>query len=104
LAQREAVRATWKVTREAGTPKLSAKAVADAAKAELAAADDEEVFAFVRKLAMRGESLTRRALRDHDEGPIAVNRITRSLKRLIEVGRLRLVGKKGSTSRSATRG
>jgi len=67
------------------------RAAADAAKAEHAAADDEKVFGFVRELATRGEYLTRRALRDHDERPIAVNRVTRSLDRLIEVGRLRLV-------------
>jgi len=90
----EAVRATWEVTREAGTPKLSAKAATDAAKAKLDAADDEKVFAFVRELATRGEHLTRRALRDHDERPIAVNRINRSTMRLIEAGRLRLAGKK----------
>ena len=88
----EAVRATWKVTREAGAVKPSTRGAADAAKAELATADDEKVFAFVRQLATRGEHLTRRALREHDERPIAVNRVTASLDRLIEVVRLRLVG------------
>jgi len=84
----EAVCATWKVTREASAAKLSTRAEAEAAKA----ADDEKVFAFVRQLATRGEHLTRRALREHDERPIAVNRVTAALDRLIDAVRLRLVG------------
>lgn len=89
----EAVRATWKVTREAGTPKPSAKAAADAAKAELTAADGA-VFAFVRELAVRGEFHSRRKLRDHDRAPLSDQRMRDSLDRLIEVGRLKLVGNK----------
>jgi hypothetical protein len=88
----EAVRAVWSFMREAAAAKPSARATADAAKAERAAADDEKVFAFVRQLATRGEHLTRRALREHDERPIAVNRVTAALDRLIETDRLRLVG------------
>ena len=61
----EAIRAVWLFTRGAAAPKPSAKAAADAATAEHAAADDEKVFGFVRELATRGEYLTRRALRDH---------------------------------------
>lgn len=88
----EAVRASWKVVREVGATKPSARAAAAAARAERDAADDTEVFAFVRKLAVTGVHLTRRALREHDGRPIAVNRTTAALDRLIEVGRLRLVG------------
>jgi hypothetical protein len=87
--QGEAVRAAWSVTREAGAVKPSAKAAASAAKIARDEMDDDGVFAFVRGQAMRGEHLTRRALRDHDGRPIAVNRMTAALDRLIEVGRLR---------------
>jgi hypothetical protein len=90
--QGEAVCAAWSVTREAGEVKPSAKAAASAAKTERDEMDDDRVFAFVREQAMRGEHLTRRGLRDHDGRPIAVNRMTAALDRLIEVGRLRLVG------------
>lgn len=86
------VRATWSVTRDAGAEKLSAKAVAVAAKSDRDAADHDKVLAFVRRLAGEGIYLTRRALRDHDERPIAVNRVTAALDRLIEVGQLSLVG------------
>ncbi|HET9621005.1 MAG TPA: AAA family ATPase [Kofleriaceae bacterium] len=90
--QGEAVRATWTVTRDTGESKPSAKVAATAAKTARAEMDDDAVFAFVRELAMRGEHLTRRALRDHDARPLAVKRVTAALDRLIEVGRLRLVG------------
>jgi hypothetical protein len=92
-AQGEATKATWTVSRETGEAKPSAKVAEAQRKAARDAEDDDKVFGFVRDLAMRGEHLTRRALRDHDEAPIAVNRVTAALDRLIDVGRLRLIGK-----------
>lgn len=87
----EAVRATWKVTCEASAPKPSKNAAA-AAKTEQDTTDDDKVIAFVRKLTMRGESHSRRALRAHDERPIPEQRMRVSLKRLIKMGRLKLAG------------
>jgi hypothetical protein len=91
----EAVRATWKVTREASARKPSARAAAAAAKAGRDAADDDKAFAFVRDLAMRGVHLTRRKLRTHDAVPLPERRLEAALNRLIEVGRLRLAGADG---------
>jgi hypothetical protein len=88
----EAVHADWTVSREGGEPKTSPK---QAAKAAQETSDDELVFRWVRKLAMRGEHFSRRALRDHDEAPIAVKRVTAALDRLIDnAGRLVQVGSK----------
>lgn len=50
--------------------------------------DDEQVFAFVRDLANRGEVLSRRRLRDHGKRPIPEKRTVASLERLIDAGRL----------------
>jgi hypothetical protein len=91
-AQGEAVKTTWTLNRETGEAKPSAKAAEAQRKAARDAEDDDKVFAFVRVLAMRGEHLSRRALREHDEAPIAVNRVTAALDRMID-GRLRLIGK-----------
>lgn len=88
----EAVCARWSTKREERELKPSKQAAAAAAKVTQDAADDEKAFAFVRDLAMRGIHLTRRKLREHDERPMAVNRVTAALDRLIEVERLRLVG------------
>jgi len=90
----EATRATWSVTREANEPKPSAAASAVVAKAKQDAADDDKVFAFVRKLTVRGESHSRRALRERDERPIPEQRMRASLDRLITTGRLKLAGHK----------
>jgi hypothetical protein len=50
--------------------------------------DDDKAFAFVRDLAIRGEVLSRRKLRDHGERPISEKRTVASLDRLIDAGRL----------------
>lgn len=75
----EAVRATWTFSRE---DKATTR------KATAADADDELVFQFVRQLAMRGEKLSRRALRDHDERPLSEKRFSATLDRVIDGGRL----------------
>lgn len=53
-------------------------------------ADDDAVLAFVRSLAMRGEYLSRRALRDHDARPakVSVKRVADALDRLLVADRL----------------
>ncbi len=53
-------------------------------------ADDDAVFTFVRELAMRGEVLSRTALRTHDSRPIPERRLTAALDRLIDSDRLAL--------------
>lgn len=90
----EAVRATWKVSRDVGAPKPLAKTATAAAKAERDAADDDAVFAFVHELAMRGESHSRHALREYEKRPIPEKRMCASLERLIEVGRLKIARRK----------
>lgn len=50
--------------------------------------DDDKAFAFVRDLAIRGEVLSRRKLRDHGARPIPEKRTVASLDRLIDAGRL----------------
>lgn len=91
----EAVRATWKVTREASARKPSARTAAAAAKAVHDAADDDKAFAFVRDLAMRGVHLTRRKLRSHDAAPLSERRTEAAINRLIAVKGLRLAGADG---------
>ncbi|MCX5742626.1 MAG: AAA family ATPase [Proteobacteria bacterium] len=77
-AQGEAVRATWRVSRESKKPKTAEQA------------DDEAVLTFVRELANRGEYLTRTALREHEDKPakVGVKRTTAALGRLIDTQRL----------------
>jgi hypothetical protein len=85
-ANGEAVKATWSVSREKpGQAKQTAKQKA-------VEADDAAALAFVRGLAMRGERLSRRALRDHDERPLPEKRLRDALDRLIDVGQLVLIG------------
>lgn len=88
----EAVCARWTTKREERDPKPSKKAAAAAAKAKQDAADDDRAFAFVRTLALRGERLARRKLRDYDEAPLPDRRMRDALDRLIDVGRLVLEG------------
>lgn len=78
----EAVKAVWTVSKDA----VKAK------KAQQQGDDNDLVFGFVRELAKRGEHLSRRKLRDHDEAPIAERRVREALDRLIEAGRLILTG------------
>ena len=89
----EAVQATYTTTREATKPK-SKRELAAEAKARKEVGDDDAVFEFVRTLAMRGDVLSRRALRSHEERPVAEGRTEAALDRLIESGRLVLAGPK----------
>lgn len=73
----EAIKAGWSYSKEA------AKHGPDKKRA-----DDDVVFAFVRELAIKGTSLNRTALREHDERPIAEKRFRDSLERLLESKRL----------------
>lgn len=78
----EAMRATWSVDRDPKLPKTAAKL----------AETDDKVFAFVRKLAMRGEVGSRRWLREHDEAPFGDKVMRASLDRLIDATLLHLDG------------
>jgi hypothetical protein len=78
-ANGEATSARWSVTR--GKP-------AATKTAEKHAAEDESAFAFVRTLAMRGESLTRTGLREHDEAPLSDKIMRAALDRLLAAKRL----------------
>jgi len=83
--QGEAVDARWKVSRDVkATAKVTAKATADQG-------DDDKVYAFVAALVSRGEHPTRRALRLHDERPVAEKKVTAAVDRMLDSGRLRLV-------------
>jgi len=75
--QGEAISATWTFSR-ADFKKGPAKHQTD----------DDAVFTFVRELAMRGERLTRTALRTHDSRPIPERRLTAALDRLLDSSRL----------------
>lgn len=79
----EAVCATWKYSRCEDKPSNAKKAMA---------ALDETVFEFVRSLAMRGQFMSRRKLRDHDEAPFGDKPMRASLDRMIDAGRLHLDG------------
>jgi hypothetical protein len=74
----EATCVDWRYSREAAKSKASAKE----------AAEDAKMFAFVRDLATRGLSLSKRVLRDHDECPLSQKKATASLDRLIDAERL----------------
>lgn len=95
----EAVRAAWAVERNLGD--RQGKSTKRAAETE--AADDELVFAFVQRLAMRNEHHSQRALRDHPDHPVSVKRTTAALQRLIKSERLRLVGTKVHLPKAARR-
>lgn len=90
----EAVCATWNVDFDvASAPtKEEAKAKRQADKAKRQAEDDEEAFGFVRALAMRGQFYSQRKFREADKRPISEHRMRDALERLIEVGRLVIVG------------
>lgn len=95
----EAVRASWSVDRNRG--EHQGKRSKGAAEAEHA--DDEQVFAFVQRLAKHGEHHSQRALRDHTERPVSVKRTSAALDRMINAGRLRLVGTKVHLSEATRR-
>lgn len=76
----EAVRATWKYSEDKPDDTKKTKG------SEL----DDKVFEFVRTLAMRGEVMSRRKLREHDEAPYADKVMRSSLDRLIDENRLYL--------------
>lgn len=61
-------------------------------KAKAEREDDEAVIAFVRALAARGERLSRRGIRDHDDCPTTDHRTRDSLTRLLKAGRIFLEG------------
>jgi hypothetical protein len=81
-----AVGARWRVERNI------AQKARDTVKGAKERADDDAMFAFVRELAARGEVFSRRALRTHDACPVAERPASAALDRLIEAGRLGLVG------------
>lgn len=81
----EAVRATWKVSRD----DVPARKRSDtAAKAKREQEQNDKVLAFVRDLAIRGVHLSERQLRDHDGAPYSDQPMRRVLSRLRDVGQL----------------
>lgn len=90
-ANGEAVRAVWAYSKEEGADKEQAK---PESKEERKRKEEEEeertAFDFIRSLAMRGESLTRQGLRDHDENPLTDRRMYYAACRLVKKGRCRL--------------
>lgn len=92
----EARQATWVMSAEHATP--SGASVGRPSVTNEDRADDDAVFAFVRDLESRGETLPQRKLRDHADRPlhhgkpITVTRMTSSLKRLEDNRRLVRIG------------
>lgn len=83
----EAVNVRWIHSSEPPSAKKDSKS-----EAKQRALDDDaqSVLLFVRTLANRGEALSRRGLRDHDERPLAEKRFRVVLDDLIDAKRLRL--------------
>ncbi|HEU5275121.1 MAG TPA: AAA family ATPase [Xanthobacteraceae bacterium] len=90
----EAVCARWNVDFDVVPPptKEEAKAKRSADKAKRHEEDDEKAFGFVRALAMSGQFYSQRKFREADKRPISDHRMRDALERLIEVGRLVIVG------------